>query len=505
MIFDAPALEYSALAPMLVIFGAAVIAVIVEAFVSARHRSPIQLAIALGAIVLSFAQVLRLRGTSTATAAVNSVVVDGPVLFMQGTILVLAFFAFLLLADTDAFAAQASAVPGSNEERTALQTGKIQTEVYPLTLFAVGGMMLFPAANDLITLFVALEVLSLPLYLMAGLSRRRRLLSQEAALKYFLLGAYSSAFFLFGAAFLYGFAGDVSLGAIHSAVAGGSSNEAFLLIGLVSLSVGLLFKVGAAPFHSWTPDVYQGAPTPITAFMAAATKVAAFGAMLRIFYVALGGAVWTWKPLITAVAILTMIVGSVIAIAQRDVKRMLAYSSIAHAGFLLTGVLALNQEGLKASLFYLASYGVSTLGAFALVTLVRDSSGEVTDLNRWVGLAKRSPAVALIFATFLLSFAGIPLTAGFIGKFTIFTAAYDSGNIAVVVAGVLSSAIAAFFYIRVIVMMFFTDAQEDTVTVTIPSLYTNITIWLAAILTIVLGVFPTPILDAIASLATFVR
>jgi NADH-quinone oxidoreductase subunit N len=227
--------------------------------------------------------------------------------------------------------------------------------------------------------------------------------------------------------------------------------------------------------------------------------------MLRIFYVALGGAVWSWKPLITAVAILTMIAGSVIAIAQRDVKRMLAYSSIAHAGFLLTGVLALSQEGLDAALFYLATYGVSTLGAFALVTLVRDSSGEVTDLNRWVGLAKRSPGVALLFATFLLSFAGIPLTAGFIGKFTIFTAAYDSGNIAVVVAGVLSSAIAAFFYIRVIVMMFFTDAQDDTVTVTIPSLFTNLTIWIAAVATIVMGVFPAPLLDAIASLAVFVR
>jgi NADH-quinone oxidoreductase subunit N len=366
-------------------------------------------------------------------------------------------------------------------------------------------MMLFPAANDLITLFVALEVLSLPLYLMAGLSRRRRLLSQEAALKYFLLGAYSSAFFLFGAAFLYGYAGDVSLSGIHTAIASGPGNDAFLLIGMISLSVGLLFKVGAAPFHAWTPDVYQGAPTLVTAFMAAATKVAAFGAALRIFYVALSGAQWSWKPLITAVAILTMIVGSVIAIAQRDVKRMLAYSSIAHAGFLLTGVLALNQEGLKASLFYLASYGLTTLGAFALVTLVRDSSGEVTDLNRWVGLAKRSPSVALIFSIFLLSFAGIPLTAGFIGKFTIFTAAYDSGNIGVVVAGVLSNAIAAFFYNRVIVMMFFTDPEEDTVTVTIPSLYTNLTIWIAAIVTIALGVFPTPILDAIASLATFVR
>ena len=504
MEFNAPALEYGALAPMLVIFTAAIIAVIVEAFVSAKLRAPLQLAISLGAVVLSFAQVLRLRGTQSATAAVNSVIVDGPVLFMQGTILLLAFFAFLLIADIDAFAAQASAIPGSTEERVALQTGKVQTEVYPLTLFAVGGMMLFPAANDLITLFVALEVLSLPLYLMAGLSRRRRLLSQEAALKYFLLGAYSSAFFLFGAAFLYGFAGDVSLNGIRAAISSGG-NDAFLLIGMISLSVGLLFKVGAAPFHAWTPDVYQGAPTPVTAFMAAATKVAAFGAALRIFYVALGGAVWSWKPVIAAIAILTMLVGSIIAIAQRDVKRMLAYSSIAHAGFLLTGILALNQEGLKASLFYLASYGFTTLGAFALITLVRDSSGEVTDLNRWVGLAKRSPTVALIFATFLLSFAGIPLTAGFIGKFTIFTAAYDSGNIAVVVAGVLSSAIAAFFYIRVIVMMFFTDPEEDTVTVTIPSLNTNLTIWVAAIVTIALGVFPTPILDAVASLATFVR
>jgi NADH-quinone oxidoreductase subunit N len=503
--FQSPALEYGALAPMLIIFGAAIIGVIVEAFAAARLRAPIQLAISLGAVVLSLSQVWRLRGSATTTAAVNSVVIDGPVLFMQGTILILSLFAFFLIADIDAFAAQASAVPGSNEEARALQSGKIQTEVYPLTLFAVGGMMLFPAANDLITLFVALEVLSLPLYLMAGLSRRRRLLSQEAALKYFLLGAYSSAFFLFGAAFLYGFAGDVSFAGIRSAVSGGPGNDVFLIIGMVSLSVGLLFKVGAAPFHAWTPDVYQGAPTPITAFMAAATKVAAFGAMLRIFYVSLGGAVYSWKPIFTAVAILTMVVGSVIAIAQRDIKRMLAYSSIAHAGFLLTGVIALNQEGLKASLFYLASYGVATIGAFAIVTLVRDSSGEVGDLNRWVGLAKRSPAMALIFSLFLLSFAGIPLTAGFIGKFTIFTAAYESGNIAVVVAGVLSSAIAAFFYIRVIVMIFFTDPEEDTVTVTIPSLYTNLTIWIAAIATLALGIFPAPFLDFIATFATFTR
>jgi NADH-quinone oxidoreductase subunit N len=503
MSFTPPNLEYSALAPMLVIFAAAVIGVIVEAFVSAKLRGPLQLAIALGATILSFSQVLSLRGTQTATAAMDSVIIDGPVLFMQGTILVFAFLGLLLIADLEQFAPQASAIPGSAEEASAIKVGKTQTEIYPLTLFAVGGMMLFPAASDLITLFIALEVLSLPLYLMAGLSRRRRLLSQEAALKYFLLGAYSSAFFLFGSAFLYGYAGTVSLEGIHNLISSGPGNDIFLLIGIAALSVGLLFKVGAVPFHAWTPDVYQGAPTAVTAFMAAATKVAAFGAALRIFYTAISGAVWSWRPLITAIAIVTMLVGSLIAIAQRDVKRMLAYSSIAHAGFLLTGILALNQSGITASLFYLASYGLTTLGAFALVSLVRDSAGEVTDLNRWVGLAKRSPLIATIFSLFLLSFAGIPLTAGFIGKFTIFSAAYENGNIAVVVVGVLSSAIAAFFYIRVIVMMFFADPESDSVSVVIPSKFTITVIWIAAIGTLALGIYPTPILDAITPI--FVR
>ena len=503
MSFTPPNLEYSALAPMLIIFAAAIIGVIVEAFVSAKLRGPLQLAIALGATILSFSQVLSLRGTQTATAAMDSVIIDGPVLFMQGTILVFAFLGLLLIADLEQFAPQASAIPGSSEEASAIKVGKTQTEIYPLTLFAVGGMMLFPAASDLITLFIALEVLSLPLYLMAGLSRRRRLLSQEAALKYFLLGAYSSAFFLFGSAFLYGYAGTVSLEGIHNLISSGPGNDIFLLIGIAALSVGLLFKVGAVPFHAWTPDVYQGAPTAVTAFMAAATKVAAFGALLRIFYTAISGAVWSWRPLITAIAIVTMLVGSLIAIAQRDVKRMLAYSSIAHAGFLLTGVLALNQSGITASLFYLASYGLTTLGAFALVSLVRDAAGEVTDLNRWVGLAKRSPLIATIFSLFLLSFAGIPLTAGFIGKFTIFSAAYENGNIAVVVVGVLSSAIAAFFYIRVIVMMFFADPENDSVSVVIPTKFTITVIWIAAIGTLLLGIYPTPILDAITPI--FVR
>ena len=500
-----PSFEYLLLSPMLIILAAAVIGVLAEAFASRSNLPMIQFFVSLGAILLALIQIYRIRGATSTSAAIGSVVIDKSAIYLQATILIVGLFSLLLIADQEQFVSQASAIPGSAEEQESNVRGRIQTEIYPLLSFALSGMMLFTCASDLITLFVALEVFSLPLYLLAGLSRRRRLLSQAAALKYFLLGAYSSAFFLFGAAFLYGISGSVYLTDIASAVSGGFGNDVFVLIGLVFISVGLLFKVGAVPFHAWTPDVYQGAPTPITGFMAAATKVAAFGAAVRIFYVAFAGAVWNWRPIITAIAVITMLVGSLLAIAQRDVKRMLAYSSIAHAGFLLTGIVALNVAGLRASLFYLAIYGVGTIGAFAIVTLVRDSSGEVTDLNRWVGLARRSPFIASTFALFLLSFAGIPLTSGFIGKFTIFNAAYESGNIGVVVVGVLSSAIAAFFYIRVIVMMFFADPTEDSVAVTIPSIYSRLTIIFAALVTVVLGVMPAPLLNSIANLATFLR
>jgi len=413
----APKLDYALLAPILIILGAALLGVLVEAFIKQAWRAKLQLVIALGGIIIAFEQLYRVRNQTSSIAAVTSVSIDGAGIFMQGAILVFAFLGILIIADHDNFAPQASALPGSTEEATALQSGKQQTEVFPLTLFAVSGMMLFPIATDFITLFVALEVLSLPLYLMVGLSRRRRLLSQEAALKYFLLGAYSSAFFLFGAALLYGFSGNLSLNGLTDAIHGSGGNDVFLLLGIAFLSVGLLFKVGAVPFHSWTPDVYQGAPTPITGFMAAATKAAAFGATLRIFYVGLDAAQVSWKPIISVIAVITMVVGSVAAISQRDMKRMLAFSSIAHAGFILTAVVSLNKNALSATLFYLVAYGIATIGAFGIVTLVRDSAGEVTDVNRWVGLGKKSPIVAATFSLFLLSFAGIPLTSGFVGKF----------------------------------------------------------------------------------------
>ena len=501
----APVLNYSLLAPILIVLGGALLGVLVEAFLRTSLRATAQVSISLGALVLAFAQLVKVRHVTSLTAAVNSVSIDGMSTFLEGTVLVLAFIGILLIADQDHFTAQASAVPGSEDERESIKTGKQQTEIFPLTLFAVAGMMLFPMATDLITLFVALEVLSLPLYLMAGLSRRRRLLSQEAALKYFLLGAFSSAFFLFGSAFLYGYSGTLSLTGIATAITSGNGNDVFLLIGTVFLSVGLLFKVGAVPFHNWTPDVYQGAPTPITGFMAACTKVAAFGATLRIFYVGLAAAQWQWKPIITVIAILTMAVGAIAAIAQRDVKRALAFSSIAHAGFLLTGVLALDKSGLTASLFYLVAYGFTTMGAFGIVTLVRDSAGEVTDLNRWAGLGKKSPMVAGAFVLFLLSFAGIPLTSGFIGKFSLFQAAYETGNIAVVVVGVLASAVAAFFYLRIVVLLFFTEPTSDTVSVVIPSIMTSIAITVSALVTIVLGVYPSLLLNTAQSFANFLK
>ena len=412
------------LAPILVVLAGAIAGVLIEAFAPRKSRSSSQLVLSVFTLVIALVALIRARGTYSNKAAMNSITFDGAGYLLQMSILIIAIIAILLLADSDKFAAAPTAAPGSDEERQAQVANIRVTEIYPLTLFAIAGMLIFTVATDLIMLFVALEVLSLPLYLMAGLARRRRLASQEAALKYFLLGAFSSAFFLFGIAYLYGYSGSITFAGIAAAITGGTANDVFLLIGISFVSVGLLFKVSAVPFHSWAPDVYQGSPTAVTAFMAAATKVAAFGAMLRIFYVAFAGDVWQWRPMLTAIALITMVFGSLVAISQRDVKRMLAYSSIAHAGFLLSGVIALNKSGLDATIFYLFAYGIATVGAFAIVSLVNDASGEVTDLNRWAGLGKRSPWIAIAFSFLLLAFAGIPLTSGFVGKFSIFSAAY---------------------------------------------------------------------------------
>jgi NADH-quinone oxidoreductase subunit N len=490
---------------MLVVFCAAVAGVLVEAFVPRPVRRTTHLVISLGSLVAAFVLTIVVgatehmfaSGSPGHVAAMGAVGVDRPTLFIQGTILVLALVSVLLIGDTSnsPFTAQAAAAPGSQEERAGLAAGIMHTEIFPLTLFAVGGMLLFPASNDLLTMFVALEVLSLPLYLLCGLARRRRLLSHEAAVKYFLLGAFSSAFFLFGIAMLYGFSGSVRLSAIASAASTNTANATLLFAGLALTGLGLLFKIGAVPFHSWKPDVYQGAPTPVTALMASCTVVAAFGALLRVFYVAFGNLSWDWRPAFWVIAVLTMVVGAVIAITQTDVKRLLAYSSIAHAGFVLTGVMAVSAAGLSSSMFYLVAYGFTTVGAFAVITLVRDPGGEADHLSRWAGLGRKSPLVAGIFALFLLAFAGIPLTSGFTGKFAVFQAAVAAGETPLVIVGVVSSAIAAFFYVRVIVLMFFSDPVPDGPEVVVPSVFTGTAVGLGVLVTLVLGIVPQPVLS----------
>jgi NADH-quinone oxidoreductase subunit N len=504
-----PSISYSALSPMLIMLGVACAGVLIEAFVPRDYRHRAQVPLALAGCAAALIATILIRGKHLTTAA-GAVAVDGPTLFIEGSLAILGILAVLMVSERSldesgsALVASAAVAVGSTRDRAQATTNRVQTEAYPLITFALSGMMLFPASNNLLLMFVSLEVLSLPLYLLTGLARKRRLLSQEAAVKYFLLGAFASAFFLYGLAMLYGYANTVDLHGIFTAASGTNKGDALLILGFGLLVVGLLFKGSVAPFHTWTPDVYQGAPTPITGFMAACTKFAAFGALLRVFYVAFGSTSWDWRPIMWGVVIISSLVGAVLGLTQTDVKRLLAYSSIAHAGFLLVGVISLSKAGLSATLFYLLTYSFSTIGAFAVVTLVRTSAGEATHLSQWAGLAKRSPLVAGVFTVFLLSFAGVPLTSGFIGKFVVFKAGVDAGLGTLVVIALVASAIAAFFYLRIVVLMYFSDPPEDGPTVSVPSWATQIVLTVTAVVTVLLGIVPQPFLDVADKAAHFV-
>lgn len=487
-------IDWGAVSPVLVVLAAGVLGVLLEAFVPARGRRAAQTVLTLGALAGALAAVAllwsRVQDEGGIAVAGGTYQLTPFGLGVQGVVALCALLGVLVVADRsvgqDAFAPTAASVPGSTYEEQARRAGLEQTEVYPLLLFATGGMLLFPATDDLIVLFIALEVLSLPLYVLCATARRRRLLSQEAAFKYFLLGSFASALLIFGVALLYGFAGSVRLPVIAAALAGeGDSPLAgtplLAVAGLVLVSAGLLFKVGAAPFHTWTPDVYTGAPTPITGFMAACTKAAAVGALVRVLFgLAVGMDPATRQDvevLLWAVAVLTMAVGTVVGAVQTDVKRLLAYSSIAHAGFILVGLVGLSEEGSASAVFYLLAYGVATIGAFAVVTLVRERLqtsgaragggdggrdddgvvlGEATHLAQWAGLGRTAPWLTAAFALFLLSMAGIPLTGGFLAKLGAFSAAVDAGAWPLALLGVIASAVAVFFYLRVVVLMVFT-------------------------------------------------
>ncbi|MCL2090275.1 MAG: NADH-quinone oxidoreductase subunit NuoN [Micrococcales bacterium] len=569
-IFDTPQVDWALVAPVLVVLGAAVVGVLLEAFlpVVARRTAQVALSVAatVGALVAIGWSWHRLSGVDAPTdlaglrpggralyalttesgGSLGSLVVDGLTLVSQALVVVVALLSVVVMADRtatreDPFAPMVSAVPGSQYERLAASRGLAQTEVYPLVLFATGGMMVFSATADLLTMFVALEVLSLPLYLLSGMARRRRLQSQEASLKYFLLGSFASALFIFGAALVYGVTGSLTFDEIAAATVTPNGLDKLLVVGVLLLMVGLFFKVGAVPFHLWTPDVYQGAPTPVTGFMAAGTKVAAFVALVRVVYVMLPGMGWDLSVLVWTVAIVTMVVGSVAVLVQGDIKRLLAYSSVAHAGFVLTAVAAgwgtgeTAVVGPWAVLVYLLAYALATVGAFTVVALVRERSesggltGEATSLGQWAGLGRTNPVIGACFMVFLLSFAGIPLTAGFVGKFAVFSAAVSGGAWPLALIGVLASAVAAFAYFKVVVLMYFparderpADADEvgaggsvasqtgavGTATLARPKTAAVVAtrgcatgvIGLCALLTLLLGVLPGGVLTAISNI-----
>ena len=380
-----------------------------------------------------------------------------------------------------------------------------RAEYYPLLLIAATGMNLLAASADLIMVFVAIEVLSLGLYVLSGFATRD-LTSQESAFKYFLLGAFSSAILLYGIALTYGVAGSTNLAEAGRALtlAGG---DALTLAAMGLLLVGFAFKTALVPFHMWTPDVYQGAPTPVTGFMAAGTKAAAFAAFVRVFVGAFGPLEWSWVPVIWTLAVITMLGGAILAVVQTDVKRMLGYSAIAHAGYALIGLLSVNASGVGGMLFYLLVYAMMSVGAFGVLSLIERRQHRAVRIGDLRGLWRRNPVPTILFGLFLFSLAGIPGTAGFMAKLAVFRAGLEADQVALVIVAVISSVIAAFFYLRVTVAMIMDDEPDDLVDAepAVLTLGTQAGLAVTGAAVVALGVIPGTVVDLSANAASLVR
>jgi len=369
-------------------------------------------------------------------------------------------------------------------------------EFYTLLLFSITGMMLMAQASDLIVVFLALELLSIPLYVLSGFARPQ-VDSEESAMKYFLLGAFASGFLVYGIALTYGATQTTDLSTIWSVISqnGALTHDPLLLAGAALILVGLGFKVAAVPFHMWTPDVYEGAPTIVTAFMSVGAKVGGFAALLRVFFTAFPALAAEWSMAIAILSALTMILGNVAAIAQSSIKRMLAYSSIAHAGYILMAVVAggsLANDGTSAAVFYLLAYAVMNLGAWAVVIAVEKHNGELTTIDDFAGLGTTRTGLALSMALFMLSFTGLPPTIGFIGKFYVFRAAIDAGFMWLAVIGVITSLVSAFYYLRIVMVMWMKSGEGAATT----SRSLNLIVGLAALVTFVMGLVPNYLIAA---------
>ena len=376
-------------------------------------------------------------------------------------------------------------------------------EYYTLLLFSIVGMMMMATANDLLVVFVALEILSLAVYVLTGI-RRDSLKGTEAAFKYFLLGAFSSAFFLYGIAFTYGITGSTRLTAVGSYLAAQSlSGNPMVLIAVGLLLVGFAFKISAVPFHMWTPDAYEGAPAIVTGFMSTGVKAAAFAAFARVFLSAFEPFRADWAPIVAALAALTMILGTVVGVAQSNLKRMLAYSSIAHGGYLLVGLVAANQVGKAAILFYLLAYSVTNLAAFGVIALLGTRERDNDELRDYAGLWHTRPALAALMTVCLLSLGGLPPTAGFMGKWYIFTAAVSAGYYWLAIIGVLTSVISVFFYLRVVVMMYMADREGALPLPVVVTRFGMAALTVAIVAIFYLGLLPAQVVNLAAeSIAT---
>lgn len=471
------------LIPFIVIAGWACALLLIDLFIP-KDRKGITAILAAAGLVTAIVLVI-LNFNETSEAFDGMIVQDGFSSFLQ-----LIFLSLGIVAIAQAY--------------DYIQRRKIvRGEYYTLLLFATSGMMLMAQAGDLIVVFLALELLSIPLYILSGFARPETE-SEEAAMKYFLLGAFASSFVIYGIALVYGATETTNILGILAATQMGIANSGLLIVGALLILVGLGFKVAAVPFHMWMPDVYHGAPSSVTAFMSVGAKAGGFAALLRIFTVAFPSIGPTWAPIVIGISVLTMLWGNVAAIAQTNIKRMLAYSSIAHAGYILMALPAAAKVGLapdavSASLFYILTYAVSNLGAWGVVLSLEKSEGKGLSIEDYAGLGAKKPGLALAMALFMLSLIGLPPTAGFIGKFYIFRSVIDAGLIGLALVGVITSLISAYYYLRVVIVMYMREGEPEVRS----ELWLETTLWVTAIGTFVLGIFPGPLLELAGNASLF--
>src|SRR4249919_1878477 len=473
---------FNAVVPMACVAAAAIAAMIAEAFSVQGERMPIA---PLGVIGLVGAALASAALWNHNTSSFGVVSADNFGLFVTGTLVVVGLLSL--------------AISGPTVERERLPAG----EYYALMLFATAGMILMATATDLLVIFLALEVMSLAVYVLTGI-RRDSPASTEAAFKYFLLGAFASAFFLYGIAFTYGLTGSTRLDRIGSMVAAQATTPTpMLMLALGLLLVGFAFKVSAVPFHMWTPDAYEGAPPAVTGFMSTGVKAAAFAAFVRVFLSALEPLHASWAAVLWPIAAATMIIGTVVGVAQTNVRRMLAYSSVGHGGYLLLALMSGNDYGKGAVLFYLLTYAITNLGAFGVIGLLKDYDRPNDKVTDYAGLWHDHPALAALMTMFMLSLGGFPPMAGFIAKWYVFSAAIKAGYTWLAIIGVLTSVVSVFFYLRIVVMMYMTPSGETIARFPSVPKIAGAALVASAIVIFYLGILPARVLDlAAASIRT---